>query len=85
MREEPTHMDHLQKFLRKLDGKTRARLLTVIAALAQEKLQHLDVKPLKGQKGWFRCRVGNIRIVFLRTKGAKTIIYDIGFRGEIYK
>jgi len=78
-------MDHLQKFLRKLDAKTRARLLDVIAALAQGKLQHLDTKPLQGRKGWFRCRVGDIRIIFLRTKGGKTMIYDVGFRGEVYK
>lgn len=78
-------MHHLQKFLRKLDRKTRARLLKVIAALAKGKPKHLDVMPLQGKKGWFRCRVGDIRIIFLRTKGGKTIIYDIGFRGAIYK
>lgn len=78
-------MDRVQKFLTKLDKKQTERLKSAVRAIEQNQLRGLDIKPLSGQPGWYRCRVGKIRIIFIRTASGKAIIYDINFRGQAYK
>ena len=77
-------MDAILKFLSKLQPKVRERLESVISDIAQNRLKELDIKPLKGYKGWYRCRVGDIRIIFVKNSGANILI-EIGFRGDMYK
>ena len=77
-------MDRVHKFLRSVDAKLRMHLYAVIANIIAGNLEGLDIKPLKGQKDCFRCRVGDVRILFLQQYG-KNIVYDLGFRGQIYK
>lgn len=77
-------MDKLEKFLRVLDPKRRQRALTVLRALQEHDLGSLDIRPLKGKKGHFRCRIGEIRFLFVRING-QNHIYDVDFRGNVYK
>lgn len=78
-------MDPIEKFLRKLTPKSRAVLLRTLKAIGKGDLARLDIKPLQGRKGWFRCRVGNIRIIFIRTTAGKHVIYDVQSRGRAYR
>lgn len=77
-------MDKIEKFLRKIDPKLRSKLIKAIALIAANDLDRLDIKPLKGLKNGYRCRIGNIRIVFMHMDGTN-IIYDIGYRGRMYR
>jgi len=69
-------MDPVEKFLRKLSAKRRTVVLRALKAISTGNLAKLDIKPLTGKKGWFRCRTGDIRIVF---------VYDIQFRDRAYR
>jgi mRNA-degrading endonuclease RelE of RelBE toxin-antitoxin system len=82
------------KFLNKLDGSTRKNIIEKIGilktCLETQKIyppEELDIKKLKGElTGFFRIRVGKIRIIFQIRKGTDEIfIYDINFRGNIYE
>ena len=77
-------MDKYKKFLATLDRKTRKRVEDVLLAIGKNRLEGLDIRPLKGYKNCYRCRTGAIRILFMRS-GNETIIIDIGFRAGIYK
>ncbi|MEM2571071.1 MAG: type II toxin-antitoxin system RelE/ParE family toxin [Thermoproteota archaeon] len=47
---------------------------------------HLDVKKLKGPwKGFFRIRVGKIRVIFkIEIENKEVLIYNIHYRGQAY-
>lgn len=82
------------KFLKKLDAqsaeKVRQKILQLQSMLETEGVvpfTELDIKKLKGQwDGYFRLRVGQIRVIFTVIDGEIEIllIQDIGFRGGIY-
>jgi mRNA interferase RelE/StbE len=82
------------KFLKKLDAqsaeKVRQKILQLQSMLEAEGVipfTELDIKKLKGQwDGYFRLRVGQIRVIFTIIDGEIEIllIQDIGFRGGIY-
>lgn len=78
-------VDRAAKFFHKLDAKQYERIYRVAENIRANKLTGLDVKPLKGHKGWYRCRVGKIRIIFIKTSTNHNIIHDIDFRGGVYK
>lgn len=78
-------MDSIEKFLGKLQKKYRMRAIDTIDAILANRLNGLDIKPVKGKKNWFRCRIGDIRIVFIRTRPGINVIYDIRFRGKAYR
>lgn len=77
-------MNTVEKFLRKLDAAQRKNIMTAMRLIATNDLSTLDIAPLKGMRHSFRCRAGNVRILFHQREGENTI-YDIGFRGSIYK
>ncbi|MGF1536269.1 MAG: type II toxin-antitoxin system RelE/ParE family toxin [Elainellaceae cyanobacterium] len=82
------------KFLKKVDLQTaervRQKIFQLYTALAEDGIipfTELDIKKLKGQwEGYFRLRVGQIRVIFTLVEGeiAILLIYDIDFRGDIY-
>lgn len=83
-----------RQFLRKLDetnaDRIREKIIILKTSLEQEEelpWQILDIKKLKGQwLGFFRIRVGDIRIIFKCDREEEQIlIYDIHFRGDVYK
>jgi mRNA interferase RelE/StbE len=83
------------KFLKKLDTKTaeriRQKILQLQSMLEAEGIipfNELDIKKLKGQwEGYFRLRVGQIRVIFAVVAGEIEVllIYDIDVRGSIYE
>ena len=77
-------MQKFEKFLLKQDENMRRRLRAAIVHIAQNSLSQLDVKPLKGYKNWFRCRIGNLRIIFIREASGNRIV-SIDMRGRVYK
>ncbi|NMF85703.1 type II toxin-antitoxin system RelE/ParE family toxin [Nodosilinea sp. P-1105] len=82
------------KFLKKLDAqsaeKVRQKILQLQSMLETEGVipfTELDIKKLKGQwDGYFRLRVGQIRVIFtvVNSEIEILLIQDIGFRGGIY-
>lgn len=82
------------KFLEKLSVKETEKLQEKLAQLLQSleaeaiiPFNELDIKSLKGDwKGFFRMRVGKIRVVFtIDIEADEVQVYDIDFRGNIYK
>lgn len=82
------------KFLEKLSAKEvekiREKLATLLQLLDSEGMvpfNEMDIKSLKGEwKGFLRMRVGKTRIVFkIDAELNELQIYDIDFRGNIYK
>jgi len=73
-----------EKKVAKLDRRARLRIADALVAVRALRLEHLDVKPLVGQPGLWRARVGDLRIVF--EKGAEEgVIKKVDFRQSIYK
>jgi mRNA interferase RelE/StbE len=82
------------KFLEKLSPKETEKLQDKLVLLLQSletegviPFNELDIKSLKGDwKGFFRMRVGKVRIVFtIDPEATELRVYDIDFRGNIYK
>lgn len=79
-------MDDIQKFLRKVDKKLREQLLAAMRNIRLgQNIDTLDIKPLEGKKGWFRCRVRDARIIYFQDAHGKNILYKADFRGSVYK
>lgn len=82
------------KFLSKLDDDRQKVVLSKIgilkACLETQKVyppDELDIKKLKGDlKGFSRIRVGDLRIIFqIRRETDEILIYEINFRGNVYR
>lgn len=76
-------MDRYQKFLSKANKKLRKRIIESTVRFAQNDWSGLDVKPLKGWRGYYRCRIGDIRIIG-RKEDDGIIVVDIDWRSSIY-
>ena len=81
------------KFLENLQSQNHEAVLEKIRILKQSlenreiyPPDELDIKKLKGRlKGFYRIRVGKLRIIFQIQRDADTIfIYEINFRGSVY-
>jgi len=71
-----------KKFIEKQPRNQQIRLISAISHLPEEG----DIKPLKGEIGFFRLRVGTYRIIFKVEHDVLTVIVtDAGNRGQIYK
>ncbi|MER3434716.1 MAG: type II toxin-antitoxin system RelE/ParE family toxin [Leptolyngbya sp. ERB_1_1] len=82
------------KFLEKLSSKETEKLQEKLSLLLQAleiegiiPFSELDINSLKGDwKGFYRMRVGKIRVVFtLDLEADELQVYDIDYRGNIYK
>lgn len=77
-----------QKFLNKAersDYKLYLRLKDAVDSIPELLRNHQgDIKQLVGEKGLYRLRVGNVRIIFHPEFPAELIIEGIDFRGNIY-
>ncbi len=76
-----------QKKLKSLAKNERFRVAEKIAWLGRDPDDvKLDIKPLEGEKGYFRLRVGDWRIIFSRDDVIELInIEKIKARGDAYK
>jgi len=71
-----------KKFIEKQPRNQQIRLISAISHLPEEGY----IKPLKGEIGFFRLRVGTYRIIFKVEHDVLTVIVtDAGNRGQIYK
>lgn len=57
-------MEQFKKYLRSLPKNLRLSLEREIGAILEGKIDHMDIRPLKGMKGFFRVRKGVFRIIF---------------------
>lgn len=70
------------KFLLKQSHDDRERILRAIHKLPGEG----DIKPLAGQDGRYRLRVGTFRVIYTIEENILTVrVINIGNRGDIYK
>jgi mRNA interferase RelE/StbE len=81
------------KFLNELDKGERDRVTETLQELLMN-LEHgtipfrnMDIKKLRGKwEGFFRIRIGNIRIILKIDTANKTVyVYNIHYRGRVYK
>lgn len=77
-----------EKQYRKLDKKTRSRVLDALLKLegAENPFMYPDMRPLTGElKGDYRLRVGEMRILITPDKERKILhVYAILPRGDAY-
>ena len=76
------------KFLDKLDGKLRQRIIEEVSSLEKFPffIKALDIAKLKGRKGYYRLRTGRIRTIFKVDKEAKkSFVLKIAYRKVVYK
>ena len=77
-----------QKFLNKVersDYKLYCRLKSAVDSIPELlRNRQGDIKQLIGEKGLYRLRVGNVRIIFRLEFPAELIVEEIDFRGNIY-
>ena len=76
-----------EKYYKKQDKDTKRRLNKCIDDLSREPFFGTHIKRLHGElEGKYRCRVGNIRIVYeVNIKNRTVEIKSIRGRGDIYK
>ena len=74
-------MNKLDKFLFKLDKKTREVAQRAVFLIVSGDLSTLDIKKLKGSKNRYRVRIGKVRIVFDDTENGNKL-QDISFRND---
>ncbi|MDQ7022329.1 MAG: hypothetical protein Q9M97_02155 [Candidatus Gracilibacteria bacterium] len=53
------------KFIKKLDDKKQDIIFEVIQKIISGNINQLDIKPILGKKGYFRCRIGNLKLFIL--------------------
>ena len=82
------------KFLGKCSEKEKSRIIIKIKELISFQegnsfnlFQELQIKNLEGLwKGFQRIKIGKIRIIFqINKKSDELMIYEIDYRGDVYK
>ena len=81
------------KFLEKLIERDKEKIRLKIKLLATSieegilPFRKMDIKKLEGNwKGFMRLRIGKLRVIFRIDKDTDEIyIYEIDFRGDVYK
>jgi len=76
------------KFLKKLNEKLLLRVIQEINDLENFPFLTMshDLAKLKGRKGYYRMRIGDLRIIFKVNKEQRKIyIEKIGYRKKIYQ
>ena len=74
-----------EKSLDKLDGRSRARILRRIIALAVDP-HPPGVKALTGEHGLWRIRIGDYRVVFeINDTKLLVLVVRVAHRGDVYR
>jgi mRNA interferase RelE/StbE len=75
------------KYLNKLTSFRITKIKKLLTELINNPIQREDVKPMLGEwKGYYRIKIGNIRLIFWVDQVKKIIYVDhIGPRGDVYK
>ena len=74
-----TYTKQATKTLARMDTRTRQRIRDAILTIPKG-----NIKPMEGQPGRYRLRVGGWRVLF-GMDGDNIVIADVGPRGQIYK
>jgi mRNA interferase RelE/StbE len=76
------------KYLRALPANTRERVRTKIDLLAENPYgtSRLDIKPMEGEEGLWRLRIGSFRLIY-EVVQERLLVYilTIRHRGDVYK
>jgi mRNA interferase RelE/StbE len=73
------------KELEKLDGRTRARVLRAIVALADDP-RPPGVKALTGESGAWRIRIGDRRVVYeISDTALIVLVIRVAHRSDVYR
>lgn len=73
------------KYYQRVDTDTAARLDRCFASLEQNPFGRGDIKPLKGIKGKYRYRVGQLRVIYEVSSEERVVkVLAILPRGEAY-
>ena len=74
---------NVTKYLDRLNEPYKSQITTALVKLEKEPPEG-DIKPMSGQPGRFRLRIGNYRALF-HIKNNCIVISHIDLRGQIYK
>jgi len=77
--------DKIQKFLAKLSSRELEKILAVTVRIQAADFGGLNIKPMKGHKGFFRVRVGRVRIIFKLTAKGYEIIHITNRDDQTYR
>lgn len=73
------------KEFKKLASSDKKRVQLRLAKLTLPLPKSLDIKAMVGVSGFFRLRVGSIRVLFeVDTKKRIIVIRTVGYRGNVY-
>lgn len=75
-------MDKIEKFLRSLSPKELEAVLFLQEQIKCDHRKVPGVKALSGMKGWFRVRMGNMRLIFVVDADQHAEIKRITWRNE---
>ena len=75
-------MDRVEKALKKLTAKERKFVKELVEKIESKKLDGLDIKKLKAREDVFRCRKGDIRIIYHKSETNEIYILTIERRAE---
>lgn len=75
------------KYLNKLTSFRKTKIKRLLTELINDPIQREEIKPMLGDwKGYYRIKIGNIRLIFWVDQVKKIIYVDhIGPRGDVYK
>jgi mRNA-degrading endonuclease RelE of RelBE toxin-antitoxin system len=74
-------MERIDKILKILQADERERVILCVEKILAGDISLLDIKKLKGQKYFYRVRMGDLRIIFTK-KGNNVRVVAIERRGE---
>lgn len=75
-------MDKIEKALRKLTRKERGSIRELLSRLADDRIENLDVKKLRGHSNIFRIRKGVLRVIYRKDPQGKIFLLAIERRSE---
>lgn len=78
-------MDKFEKLIRRLPNPLRRRVKRAMYRILAGKVENLDVKPVKGVRGMYRCRIRDVRIVYHRSSSGVHTLIEANFRSSAYK
>lgn len=76
------------KYLKALPANTRRRVRNKIDLLAEDPydVNRLDIKPMEGEEGLWRLRIGSIRLIYeVHQQRLLVYILTVRHRGDVYK
>ena len=75
-----------KKDIKKLASTDRTHVFTKLRQLTHPFPDHLNIKYLANSEGYYRLRVGMVRVIFFIHPTSKDIVIrHVGYRGKIYR